>query len=732
MLSANLRQTSSNFPEFDYYVDSDNGSDNNNGVTPQTAFATLNALTGKVQSGDRIGLAKGSHFYEKLKAYASNITVSSYGTGARPIIDSSRIIPAESWNMDPENANVYYADVIHEVVTVPDVTDPNHSNTFHICVWENETVLTGKFDGADIAANRAVVAATPGTFTAHLQGSTDPDPRSGTGGTQYRYYVHLSDSGNPGSNGAVMAYAEQDAAGLLASGGVYRGLEFRRAANKDMVGMASGLVFCNEVSDCMFRDPGCHAAVIRPALLKNNYAYGRSDGRSKLVGGYGFDFYYGQSENNYTPAIVAQENFADGLSHGIGSHGTGNSFPVHEAVTLRNNTTNNCNTAISVAATLDAVMLVDGHTALHCKTAIAVANSGTTVRGMTYLSAATGTFAAIALRANALIEDSSFVFVTSDTGVFAQNDEAQQTDNPALFYELTLNRVSNKGGVRPLTARWAQVDLRGEDTILGKLSDVPNTLSYNSIEMTNSYLSERQRTIAEMQAAGATFTDCVSPWQQESQQVTVSASEVSIDAVGRTVTSSGAGLTSLTVQLGDTLVVNAICVPNWDGAGNDWYTYLLSNVSTTYTIPANHATPGAFTSKAEYYARYNKQFEFGRPLRQYHSAAPNNGPSYSVVDGPDVLISGYQTSLLYYLNMQSPRKVGTTGVNVSASNSQVDAVNGIIDAGFDVVPGATLTVTAVCDHSAEDLVWQGDPDTTGIAVLDSSSPLYALGMGRQA
>ena len=52
--------------------------------------------------------------------------------------------------------------------------------------------------------------------------------------------------------------------------------------------------------------------------------------------------------------------------------------------------------------------------------------------------------------------------------------------------------------------------------------------------------------------------------------------------------------------------------------------------------------------------------------------------------------------------------------------------------GFDVIPGAELTVGAVSSYADADLVWDGTPTSNGIAIIDETSQLYALGMGRQS
>lgn len=84
----------------DYYVDSVNGLDSNDGLTsatPKASFTQVNALTGD-QSGNTVSLAKGSTWRAALSmtdAYGSSgnpFVIRSYGTGANPVISGADIV----------------------------------------------------------------------------------------------------------------------------------------------------------------------------------------------------------------------------------------------------------------------------------------------------------------------------------------------------------------------------------------------------------------------------------------------------------------------------------------------------------------------------------------------------------------------------------------------------------------------------------------------------------------
>ena len=80
----------------DYYVSWDHGSDANQGLSPETAWRSLARVNRfPFHAGDRILLHSGEAWHEQLRPLTSGtpdqpIVFSSYGTGARPILEGSR------------------------------------------------------------------------------------------------------------------------------------------------------------------------------------------------------------------------------------------------------------------------------------------------------------------------------------------------------------------------------------------------------------------------------------------------------------------------------------------------------------------------------------------------------------------------------------------------------------------------------------------------------------------
>jgi len=97
----------------DYYVDASNGNDNNNGLSTSSAWETIHKVNSVTfQPGDRILFKKGGKWHGQITVHGSGtdtnpITFSSYGSGAKPIIDAAEKITG--WTH--HSGNIYKANV---------------------------------------------------------------------------------------------------------------------------------------------------------------------------------------------------------------------------------------------------------------------------------------------------------------------------------------------------------------------------------------------------------------------------------------------------------------------------------------------------------------------------------------------------------------------------------------------------------------------------------------------
>lgn len=89
-----------------YYV-SNSGSDSNDGLSPETAWATLNKVgKARLQYGDAVFFERGGSWYGQLKMQYG-VTYSAYGEGAKPIITGSPLDASqeEKWTLYAETGD---------------------------------------------------------------------------------------------------------------------------------------------------------------------------------------------------------------------------------------------------------------------------------------------------------------------------------------------------------------------------------------------------------------------------------------------------------------------------------------------------------------------------------------------------------------------------------------------------------------------------------------------------
>lgn len=158
--------------QFDYYVDSVNGDDANDGLSQNTALKSISALP-VINDGDRIGLAKDSVFYETLLIdNAPNIVISSYGIGDNPVIDGS------------------------SEITTPTLSSGD--------VWQTTNTYVGTAGRIVIFEDGiAMMPVANETECEALAGSYVAVAGDSMAGGEYTVKFHPSDSGNPTSNGKL-------------------------------------------------------------------------------------------------------------------------------------------------------------------------------------------------------------------------------------------------------------------------------------------------------------------------------------------------------------------------------------------------------------------------------------------------------------------------------------------------------------------------------------------------
>jgi len=158
---------------FTYYVDSVNGNNSNTGTNSYSAFKTLSAVPA-LTTGQAIGLARGSVFYETLTTTAQSAAIGAYGAGPLPKIDCADVASAAGFSATLATTNVWQIQWAYPSQTVKD----------QISVWENGARLTR-------ATSTANCDATAGSFYV----VNPPNAAVVT------VYVHASDNTSPVTNG---------------------------------------------------------------------------------------------------------------------------------------------------------------------------------------------------------------------------------------------------------------------------------------------------------------------------------------------------------------------------------------------------------------------------------------------------------------------------------------------------------------------------------------------------
>lgn len=161
---------------FDFYVDSVNGSDSNDGMSSSTALQTIGALT--LSNGVYIGLARDSEWLERLDGPTlTDVYVGAYGSGMMPVLDARAVV--SSWTASG-TTNVYFT-----------TWTPVFGEKVAPSIWEDDIRLQR-------VADEATCGTTPGSYYASNVYAI---------GVPANLYVHPTGSGDPAANGKVYKQA---------------------------------------------------------------------------------------------------------------------------------------------------------------------------------------------------------------------------------------------------------------------------------------------------------------------------------------------------------------------------------------------------------------------------------------------------------------------------------------------------------------------------------------------
>ena len=303
---------------YDYYVDSVNGNDANDGRSVATAFATLGkAQTEAVSFGDgvRIGLVAGSDFNITSADFSSvdRLYISGVGDLASdglPLIRSDDAVGAWSDSTDRAdgNTNVYSQDLAIVSTGMPLILE----------------------DGTPLQWVSSVAACQSSAGTFHV---TTGDLPVGT----YTFYVHPTGSGDPASNGKTYRHTK----GAAPMFGDYATLKFIKFGSQTGRNGVSGGVGAL-IESCLFANTSAvHDALFGSGTYRN--CAGWHDFDDVREGSTALEFYAvdGRGSSVEWDTCVYYAKGGSQAVNGFGGHTSSNSM-LYDQATVNDCAIKNC------------------------------------------------------------------------------------------------------------------------------------------------------------------------------------------------------------------------------------------------------------------------------------------------------------------------------------------------------------------------------------------------------
>lgn len=228
-------------PIYDFYVDSVNGNDANDGMTEATAKQTIGSIPWAANLS--VAFARGSYWREQLDLGLlgyTNVSLNVYGTGTLPVFDAADIYEGV-WTND--SGNVWYADI----------TTENDQFTMYNSLWKDGVRMEWVASTAELANNSQYYVAEAPALNTYVA----------------RFYIY-SDT-DPNTSGALYEYASRHYGVALAANSVMRFIRTKRQLHNN------GSTILGENSQaqyCVFEDGVKHNAYIgRNSSAYNCVAY---------------------------------------------------------------------------------------------------------------------------------------------------------------------------------------------------------------------------------------------------------------------------------------------------------------------------------------------------------------------------------------------------------------------------------------------------------------------------
>lgn len=300
-----------------YYVDSVDGDDSNDGLSPDHPFATLSALP-PIQPYTAIYLKRGSHWREQLSTHADHVGVFAYGNGPMPIIDASTVVPKSTFSLSPGTAQTW------QFWWRP--AYDQRSDRF--VVYEDGVAMRRM-------ATAQEVETTPGSFFA-------PTPDGSTG--NYLIKIHPSDSSDPGKNASTYEITDRKKALVVGDYAVIRGIHTRRNIHDDGSFVAGVGV---DIDGMIVEDGNWHNCVIASGTVRHLYAWKIENGGPYGAGSM-VEFYSKRAAGRHIAIIDSaaitelDPRIPDQQAAGFGAHTPHGATPGWRDITIEGSTCLGC------------------------------------------------------------------------------------------------------------------------------------------------------------------------------------------------------------------------------------------------------------------------------------------------------------------------------------------------------------------------------------------------------
>lgn len=567
------------------YYDPVTGNHAYSGLEPEYPKPTFAAAHALMLPGDTLRTAASSETRGALATTIPFTTFDRYGVGEDPVYAQDRPIAAGAWTAHA-TPGVWYADVTHQQITSnPGAGDANACWFQMWATWEHDReaeCLQPYWAGADIAANIAYIAANPGLFTCHKQGSTQKNPQADGASTLYRYYVFPPNGEDPSAGDLEYSYAEQLQIASLFEGCSARNMIWQRTATKD--GAGHNTHYADTLEHIKILDVPIHGWVGAAMRILDGYARCSPMLGSHTNRGGGWHIF------GAAPGAAAriERTRADGFGASFFTHSPGGGADSNRKATLRNIESRDAGKAINFDGSIDLGAHIDGLKSINDENFVSLPQ-GSVVKNASFLSK-TGSFDAVGIGYNGVdggkigFDNISLVFRNTGSRVLSRNEEASNTADSGHLCTIEFRNLTNVGGGFSGSVYFKQVDYKCYDSILGYITgDYSATLPWNSLVADNCQLAMWARTLEEIQAlAPGVESNCVVPWVAQPYERTVIEADLAYVALAARAVNGSSGndtLTAVTTQ--DFAVVGGqIKIPNAYGDAVDRFFRVIEVIST--------------------------------------------------------------------------------------------------------------------------------------------------------